>query len=94
MDRKPIRYDADTWLCVRNDPALPKAIIRRFRDAKRGDVYLVIKWDIDPAKQVLMASAPTLERANELVRYDPTPTGREGFAGYPDQTPKRLGSVR
>jgi hypothetical protein len=51
---------------------------------KRGDVYLVIKWDVDPAKQVLMASATTLERANELVRYDPTPTGRERFAGYPD----------
>ena len=84
MDRKPIRYDADTWLCIRNDPSHPKAIIRRFRNVKRGDVYLVIKWDVDPAKQVLMASATTLERANELVRYDPTPTGRERFAGYPD----------
>ncbi len=80
---KPIRFDGDTWLCMRNDPALPKAIIRRFRDVKRGAVFLVIRWALDPAEQQLMASAPTLERANELVRFDP-PTGfAPGFNGYP-----------
>ena len=24
---KPIRYDVDTWLCMRTDPVLPKAAI-------------------------------------------------------------------
>ena len=30
-----------------------------------------------------MASAPTLERANELVRFDPPANYAPGFNGYP-----------
>jgi len=84
---KPIRYDGDTWLCMRNDPVVPKAIIRRFRDVKRGAVFLVIRWALDPAEQQLMASAPSLERANELVRFDPPKGTAPAFAGYPHSTP-------
>lgn len=80
---KPIRFDGDTWLCVRNDPALPKAIIRRYRDVKRGDVYLVVKWALDPAEQRLMSSAPSLEAANALVHFDPPVGSTPAFAGYP-----------
>ncbi|HEY9324549.1 MAG TPA: hypothetical protein VIP50_06445 [Agromyces sp.] len=80
---KPIRFDGDTWLCVRNDPAVPKAIIRRYRDVKRGDVYLVVKWALDPADQQLMSSAPSLEAANALVRFDPPAGSTQAFAGYP-----------
>lgn len=80
---KPIRFDGDTWLCMRNDPAVPKAIIRRFRDVKRGSVFLVIRWALDPAEQQLMASAPSLERANELVHFDPPTSTAPRFAGYP-----------
>ncbi|MEF3403230.1 hypothetical protein [Agromyces sp. CCNWLW203] len=80
---KPIRFDGDTWLCMRNDPALPKAIIRRYRDVKRGDVYLVVKWALDPADQQLMSSAPSLEAANALVRFDPPAGTTQAFAGYP-----------
>lgn len=89
MDRQPIRYDADTWLCMRNDPIAPKAVIRRYKDVKRGDVYLIIRWDLDPAKRLLMASAGSLEQANELVRYDSPQTSTPPFAGYPHQTPQR-----
>lgn len=80
---KPIRFDGDTWLCMRNDPAVPKAIIRRYRDIKRGDVYLVVKWALDPADQQLMSSATSLEAANELVRFDPPASSAPAFAGYP-----------
>ena len=80
---KPIRFDGDTWLCMRNDPAVPKTIIRRYRDVKRGDVYLVVKWALDPADQQLMSSAPSLEAANALVRFDPPAGSTQAFAGYP-----------
>lgn len=69
---KPIRFDADTWLCMRNDPVLPKAVIQRVHHAE-GDKYLLFKWDTDPAKRMLMSVVDSLERANELVKYDPPP---------------------
>jgi hypothetical protein len=86
---KPIRFDGDTWLCMRNDPTAPKAIIRRFRDVKHGAVFLVIRWALDPVEQQIMASAPSLERANELVRFDPPKGTAPSFAGYPHSTTKR-----
>ena len=88
---KPIRFDGDTWLCMRNDPTAPKAIIRRFRDVKHGAVFLVIRWALDPAEQQLMASAPSLERANELVRFDPPRGTAPTFAGYPHATTRDAG---
>jgi hypothetical protein len=30
----------------------------------------VIRWDLDPAERRLMAVCASLERADELVRYD------------------------
>lgn len=86
---KPIRVDGDTWVCMRNDPALPKAIIRRYRDVKRGDVFLVIKWALDPAEQQLMSSTTSLDAANALVRFDPPAATAPAFAGYPHSTATR-----
>ena len=39
---------------------------------------------LDPQKRELMSVVCSLESANDLVRYDPTPTGVTPFAGYPD----------
>lgn len=68
---KPIRYDVDTWLVMRNDPVLPKAVVQRVHHRDGGDRYLLIRWDLDPAKRELMNVVDSLERADELVRYDP-----------------------
>lgn len=67
----PIRYDIDTWLVVRNDPAIPKAIIRRFvhRDTGR-DYYRVVTWDLDPEKRKLIGRYKSLDEANAAVLYD------------------------
>jgi hypothetical protein len=80
---KPIRYDVDTWLCMRNDPEHPKAIIQRRRDGRGEDVFFVMRWALDPAEQVLMGNAPTLERADLMVRWD-LPTKRDGRDGPPN----------
>lgn len=66
---KPIRYDADTWLVMRSDPVLPKAVIQRVHH-REGDRYLLIKWDLDPTKRELMNVCATLDRANELVLFN------------------------
>jgi hypothetical protein len=68
---KPIRYDVDTWLCMRNDPEHPKAIIQRRRDGRGEDVFFVMRWALDPAEQDLM------------VRWD-LPTKRDGRDGPPN----------
>jgi hypothetical protein len=81
---KPIRYSHEVWLVMRDDPAVPKALIRRMHSRDGSDVYLVIKWDIDPAKQVLMARAPSLETADELVRYDAKPQQSSVYTGPPN----------
>ncbi|WP_157509307.1 hypothetical protein [Glaciibacter superstes] len=75
---KPIRYDVDTWLCMRTDPVLPKAAIQRLRDRSGAEKYLLIKWDLDPAKRALMGVHDSLERANELVVYDNPKGGPDG----------------
>ncbi|TAM67027.1 MAG: hypothetical protein EPN48_15330 [Microbacteriaceae bacterium] len=66
---KPIRYDQDTWLVMRTNPVIPKAVIQRIHH-KVGDRYLVLKWDIDPANRELMTMCTSLEKADELVLYD------------------------
>lgn len=76
---RPIRLDHNTWLVMRNDPVIPKAVIERRRDRGGADVYFVIAWDIDPQKRVLMSVQPSLERADALVRYDvPRTSDRDG----------------
>jgi hypothetical protein len=67
---RPIRYDQDTWLVMRDDDVLPKAVIKRFKDRRGADQYLLIRWDLDPKKRVLMAVCDSLERADTLVLYD------------------------
>jgi hypothetical protein len=70
VDQKPIRYDRDTWLVMRNSDVLPKAVIQRFTDRKGVDKYLLVQWDLDPAKRRLMAVCDSLERADRLVLYE------------------------
>jgi hypothetical protein len=67
---KPIRYDLDTWLIMRTDPVIPKAVVQRVRDKDGGDRYLLFKWDLDPVKRQLMNVCASLDRAESLVRYD------------------------
>jgi hypothetical protein len=81
---KPIRYSHEVWLVMRDDPALPKALIRRMHGRDGVDVYLVLKWDLDPAKQVLMARAASLEQADELVRFDGRPVQSDVYTGPPN----------
>lgn len=76
---KPIRYDIDTWLCMRTDPVLPKAVIQRAH-AVDGDKYLLFKWDLDPAKRLLMNVCESLEKANDLVLFDVKQGGPDGPA--------------
>ncbi|PWB97053.1 hypothetical protein [Homoserinimonas hongtaonis] len=70
---KPIRYDIDTWLVMRNDPVMPKAVIRRdrtFRDGKMSELFRVFRWDLDPQKRVQVSGHLTLEEANAAVPYN------------------------
>jgi hypothetical protein len=70
---KPIRYDLDTWLCMRTDPVMPKAVIQRLRDRGGVEKYLLIRWDLDPSKRALMGVYESLEKANDMVLYDNAP---------------------
>lgn len=67
---QPIRVDVDMWICMRNDPELPKAAIQRVHTPE-GDRFLLYKWDVDPAKRVLRGMYDSLDKANTLVRFDP-----------------------
>ncbi|NNC10713.1 hypothetical protein HII28_02270 [Planctomonas sp. JC2975] len=87
IEPRPIRFDVDTWIVMRNDKVLPKAVIQRVHH-RQGDRYLLFRWDIDPQKRQLMNVVDSLEKANDLVLYDPTPTGVTPFAGYPPTTVK------
>lgn len=72
---KPIRFDVDTWLIMRNDLILPKAVVQRIQHAD-GDRYMLFKWDLDAQRRQLMNILDSLERADDLVRYDlPQPDG-------------------
>jgi hypothetical protein len=80
---KPIRYDVDTWLVMRNDPVIPKAVIQRVRHRTGSDKYLLFKWDLDPTKRKLMNVVDTLDKADNLVRYELPQPGR-AHAGPPN----------
>lgn len=80
---KPIRYDADTWVVIRNDPEAPKAVLERRRDGHGDDVFFVSKWALDPSDRILMGTTPTLERADMMVRWD-LPSKRDGRDGPPN----------
>lgn len=55
---------------MRTDPVLPKAVIQRVHDTSGSDVYLLFKWDLDPAKRIMVGRYASLEKANELVLFD------------------------
>lgn len=83
---RPIRFDHDTWLVIRDDKVLPKAVIQRFKDRRGVDQYMLIKWDLDPAKRTLMAVCDSLEKADGLVLYDNNQ--KQGFwDGPPNRHP-------
>lgn len=75
MERpKPIRLDHDHWVVMRDSRVFPKAIIQRVKDKAGVDRYFVIRWDLEPANQRLMAVTDSLQRADELVLWDNEPT--------------------
>lgn len=57
-------------MVIRSDPIIPKAGIQRLRDKDGVERYLLIKWDLDPTKRVLMGVYDSVERANNMVLYD------------------------
>lgn len=64
----PIRYDHDTWLCMRNDPVLPAAIItRQQRDGR--EYFRVVTWALERGERRLVGRYPTLDAANDAVNY-------------------------
>jgi hypothetical protein len=72
---KPIRYDRDTWLCMRQDPVLPKGIIRRVmvvdnETGHRIEKYRATTWDLDPAARMLIGYYDDLGSANESVLWE------------------------
>jgi hypothetical protein len=82
--------DVNTWVCVRDDPERPKAVISCVHSWWGSDVFLVTRWSLDPDQRVLMARALDLEAANNLVRFEPPiqdwaprqpPNGRIGIGG-------------
>ena len=69
---KPIRYDFNTWLVMRNDPVLPAAIVTRQRTAEGAEYFRAVTWELDPEERLLIGRSATLGGADNLVRY-PTP---------------------
>ncbi|GAB3389126.1 hypothetical protein GCM10027568_10950 [Humibacter soli] len=54
------------------DQVVPKASIQRVHH-RDGDRFLVFRFELDPAKRELMSVTDSLEKANDLVRFDPPP---------------------
>ncbi len=92
---KPIRISRVEWVCMRNDPVLPKAVIRLVTvRPRRGDEegppcerYRVVTWAPDSHDRLLIGYFATLGEANAAVRYDiPNPTtvvsGHAAFGMY------------
>ena len=66
---RPIRYDHDTWLVMRNDPVLPAAIILRLRNPGGGEFFVTVTWDLDPEQRRMVGRFDSLQHADEAVRY-------------------------
>jgi hypothetical protein len=103
---KPIRVSRDEWVCVRNDPAVPKAIIRRvvLTPPNGGDQvqkYRVVSWALEQADRKLIGYYDDLQHANNAVLYDvPDPEsivkGQDAFGMYKAEAgprPKRIDSA-
>jgi hypothetical protein len=66
---RPIRFDHDTWLIMRNSPVLPAAIIQRLRDPAGREFFVVVSWDLNPDGRRMIGRYATLEDADGAVRY-------------------------
>ena len=66
---RPIRFDHDTWLIMRNDPVLPAAVIQRLREPNGHEFFVVVTWDLDPDGRRMIGRYATLEDADSAVRY-------------------------
>ena len=66
---RPIRFDHDTWLIMRNDPVLPAAVIQRLRDPNGREFFVVVTWDLDPDGRRMIGRYATLVDADSAVRY-------------------------
>ena len=66
---RPIRFDHDVWLIMRNDPVLPAAVIQRLRDPNGREFFVVVSWDLDPDGRRMIGRYATLEDADSSVRY-------------------------
>ncbi|HEY1531822.1 MAG TPA: hypothetical protein VGF80_13460 [Galbitalea sp.] len=66
---RPIRFEHDVWLIMRNDPVLPAAIIQRLRDPNGREFFVVLSWGLDPKERRMIGRYATLEDADSAVRY-------------------------
>ena len=66
---RPIRFDHDTWLIMRNDPVLPAAVIQRLRDPRGQEFFVVVSWDLNPDGRRMIGRYGSLEDADSAVRY-------------------------
>jgi hypothetical protein len=67
---RPIRYDQDTWLVMRNDPVLPAAVILRLRGPGRQEFFVTVRWDLEPENRRMIGRYPTLQEADDVVLYE------------------------
>jgi hypothetical protein len=67
---RPIRYDQDTWLVMRNDPVLPAAIIIRLRGPDRQEFFITVRWDLDSENRRMLGRYPSLQDADSAVLYE------------------------
>jgi hypothetical protein len=67
---RPIRYDIDTWLLMRDDPVLPAAIIVRLRGPGSQEFFVAVCWDLDHEKRRMIGRYATLQNADAAVLYE------------------------
>jgi hypothetical protein len=90
---RPIRYDVDTWLVMRNDPVFPKAIIRRIQGVdphtkRKVEKFRVVTWYLESSKRQLVGSGyfDTLQEADAVVLYDTPKDVAPEARSYPTYT--------
>lgn len=101
---KPIRISRVEWVCMRNDPVIPKAIIRlvTLTPPNGGDQvqkYRTVTWELDQVDRKLIGYFDSLQDANSVVLYDvPDPDsivkGQDAFGMYKADAgprPQRVG---
>jgi hypothetical protein len=66
---RPIRFDHDTWLVMRNDPVLPAATILRLRSSDTREFFVTVTWNLDPENRRMIGRYATLQDADAAVLY-------------------------